>query len=55
MLKRGATVEDAARTIHKDLAANLKFARAWAPRFHDGQPIGRDIVLEDGDILEFHE
>ena len=54
-LPRGTTVEDAARTIHKELAEHLKFARAWGARFHDGQPVGRDLVLEDGDILEFHE
>ena len=54
VLPRGATVEEAARHIHKDLAEKMKFARAWGARFHDGQPVGRDLVLEDGDILEFH-
>ncbi|MEN8149302.1 MAG: GTPase [Planctomycetota bacterium] len=55
VLPRGTTVEGAARTIHKELAANLSFARGYGGRFRDGQPIGRDLVLEDGDILEFHE
>ncbi len=55
VLKKGSTVEDAARGIHKELADHFKLARAWGARFHDGQPVGRDTVLEDGDLLEFHE
>lgn len=55
VLPRGSTVEDAARAIHKELAAQMKFARGFGPRFHDGQAVGRDLVLEDGDVLEFHE
>jgi ribosome-interacting GTPase 1 len=55
VLRRGTTVEQAARAIHKELAAGMKFARAWGERFHDGQPVGRDLVLEDGDIIEYHE
>jgi ribosome-interacting GTPase 1 len=55
VLPRGTTVAEAARAIHKELAAGMKFARAWGERFHDGQPVGRDLVLEDGDIIEFHE
>jgi len=55
VVQRGATVEDAARGVHKELAENLKLARAWGPRFHDGQPVSKDLVLEDGDVLEFHQ
>lgn len=55
VLRAGSTVEDAARGIHQELADTFKFARAWGKRFHDGQPVGRDTVLEDGDLLEFHE
>ena len=51
---RGSRVEDAARAIHRDLAEHLKYARAWGVRFYGGQPVGRDVVLEDGDVLEFH-
>jgi len=52
---RGSTVEDVARLIHKELADHLKLVRAWGERFHDGQPVSRDLVLQDGDVLEFHE
>lgn len=55
VLRRGGTVEDVARLIHKELAEHFKLARAWGARFHPGQPVGRDTSLEDGDLLEFHE
>ncbi len=54
VLPRGSTVADVARVIHKDLAEHLKFTRAWGPRFHPGQPVGRDLVVQDGDVFEFH-
>lgn len=52
---RGSTVEDVARQIHKELAEHIRLVRAWGERFHDGQPVSRDLALEDGDVLEFHE
>ncbi|MCU0726851.1 MAG: TGS domain-containing protein [Planctomycetes bacterium] len=55
VLPRGSTVADVARAIHKELAEKLRFARAWGERHHDGQSVGRDLVVEDGDILEFHD
>ena len=49
----GATVVDAARTIHHDLAATCSGARVTGPsaRFA-GQRVGRDHVLADGDVVE---
>jgi len=54
ILKRGATVLDAAEAIHKDFAARLKYARLWGRDAFQGQMVGRDHVLEDGDIIEVH-
>ncbi|MBD3335041.1 MAG: TGS domain-containing protein [Candidatus Eisenbacteria bacterium] len=54
ILEQGATVIDAARSIHKDFAENLKEARIWGSAKHDGQAVPRDHVLADGDIIEFH-
>jgi uncharacterized protein len=54
ILPRGKTVLDAAESIHKDFAANLKFAKIWGPGKFDGQRVQRDYVLVDGDIVEFH-
>ncbi len=53
VLPRGATVRDAAEVIHKELAENLKYARLWG-RGYTGQMVGREHVLEDGDVLELH-
>jgi hypothetical protein len=55
VLPRGSRVQDAARAIHKDLAERMRFARAWGGRFYGGQTVGRDVLLEDGDVLEFHD
>ena len=54
-LPRGATVEDLAVRIHKDLLLNMTFARAWGANVFDGQTVHRDHVLSDGDIVEIHE
>lgn len=48
------TVEDLALQIHEDLARDLKHARLWGHGDHDGQIIGRDHVLRDGDVVELH-
>ncbi len=55
VLKRGATVLDAARHVHKDFAEHLKLARLYRrDRLEEGMPVSRDHIVEDGDILEFH-
>ncbi len=54
VLKKGATVLDAAAHIHKDLASGFKYARIWGEGLHDGQMVERDHLLNDGDRLEIH-
>ena len=48
-----ATVEDVADWVHHDLAARFTGARVWGPsaRF-DGQKVGRDHAVRDGDVVE---
>jgi uncharacterized protein len=53
-LRRGATVADLATRIHKDLLANMRFARVWGTSAFDGQTVHRDHVLEEGDVVEIH-
>jgi len=49
------TVEDAARLVHRDMARTLKFARVWGRSVAaDGQHVGREHRLADGDVLELH-
>ncbi len=52
VLKRGGTVLEFAAKVHKDFAVNLKTARIWGTGVHDGQMVGRDHELYDGDIVE---
>lgn len=52
VLKRGTTVEELAGKVHKDFLQNLKSARIWGVGVHDGQMVGRDHVLHDGDVVE---
>ncbi|MFO7951851.1 MAG: GTPase [Bacillota bacterium] len=52
ILKRGGTVLDFAEQVHKDFPENLKNALLWGSSKFDGQPVARDYVLEDGDIVE---
>ena len=54
VLPRGSKVEDAAEALHKDWRRRLKYAILWGSGKFEGQRIGRDYVLADGDVLEFH-
>jgi small GTP-binding protein len=60
VLKRGSTVLDVARAVHRDFALSLRFARVWSSEKskrsvkYDGQMVERTHQLEDGDILELH-
>jgi ribosome-interacting GTPase 1 len=54
VMKKGGTLEDFAEKIHKDFVENLKLARVWGDGVYDGQPVGRDHVLHDGDVVELH-
>jgi small GTP-binding protein len=52
-LDPGSTVADVADAVHHDLRTTLSGARVWGPsaRF-DGQRVGRDHPVLDGDIIE---
>jgi uncharacterized protein len=52
VMKDGSTIEDLAGKVHKDILYHLKFARVWGKAVHDGQMVGRDYILQDGDIVE---
>ena len=53
-LFEGETVQDVAHLVHRDLAQTLKFARIWGSAKFDGQQVGKDHVVRDGDIIELH-
>ena len=52
-LRPGATVADVANSIHNELAARFSGAIVWGPsaRF-EGQRVGRDHAVQDGDVVE---
>lgn len=54
ILPIGGTVEDAARSIHKDFAQNLQFAKIWGHGKFEGQRVKNSYVLADKDVIEFH-
>lgn len=55
VLPVGSTVRDLAGKIHKEILAGFRYGRLWGTsgRFQ-GQRVGEDHVLEDGDIVELH-
>jgi ribosome-interacting GTPase 1 len=52
VLPQGSTVECLAGKVHRDFLENLKEARVWGSGSFDGQMVGRDHVLADGDVVE---
>lgn len=54
IVKRGSTVLDVARKIHREFGDHMKFARVWGSGKFDGQVVERDHVVQDGDVLEIH-
>jgi ribosome-interacting GTPase 1 len=52
--RRGDTVHDVAKLVHKDIARGLKFARMWGTDVFDGQQVGPDHLVADGDLVELH-
>ena len=55
VLSIGSTVGEAAHEVHKDLSQSLKFAILWGKsgKF-EGQRVGRNHQLHDGDVIEIH-
>jgi hypothetical protein len=54
-LKRGATLQNLAKSIHGEFIQNFAYAKVWAKRLvFSPQKVGLTFVLEDGDIVEIH-
>jgi len=55
VLRKGATVNELAKNIHKELYSNFMFAMVWAKRLpFSPKKVGLNFVLDDGDIVEIH-
>ncbi len=55
LLDAGATVEDLAAEIHRELPERMKFARIWGDGRYSGQQVHRTERLHDKDIVEIHQ
>ena len=53
-VRRGQTVHDVAEQVHRDIAGTLRFARLWGEGSFDGQQVGAEHVVVDGDVVELH-
>ena len=54
-VRAGDTVADVALLVHKDFAESLRFARLWGTSGQfEGQQVGREHRVCDGDVLELH-
>ena len=53
-LRRGQSVGDVARLVRGDLAHKLRYARIWGRSGFDGQQVGNEHRLADGDVVELH-
>jgi len=54
IVRHGHTVADVARLVHQDVGRSLKFARLWGSGAFDGQQVGPDHAVADGDVVELH-
>jgi hypothetical protein len=53
-LRKGATVKEVARQIHKDFLKNFNFARIFNSTKFSGKTVGLDYVVNDEDVVEIH-
>lgn len=53
-VRRGDTVRDVARLVHKDIAETFQFGRLWGSSAFDGQQVGAEHRVADGDVVELH-
>jgi ribosome-interacting GTPase 1 len=54
VFKKGSSLMDMAKAVHKDFAQKLKYARIWGANKYQGQKVQRSYTLEDEDIIELH-
>ena len=55
VLRRGATVRDVCERLHRGMVEKFRYAKVWGRSVKfDGQRVGIDHRLEDGDILTIY-
>jgi ribosome-interacting GTPase 1 len=52
IVRKGSTIEDVARRLHRDFVRNFRHAKVWGDSVKfPGQKVGQDHILQDKDIL----
>ena len=52
IIRRDSTVRDVANKLHRDFVRNFRHAKIWGTSVKfEGQKVGLDHVLNDGDVL----
>ncbi|RZN60401.1 GTP-binding protein [Methanonatronarchaeum sp. AMET6-2] len=52
VVEKNATVQDVSKKLHREFEEKFRYAKVWGDSAkHDGQQVGKDHQLEDGDIL----
>ena len=54
VLRKGATIHDVCKKIHRDFVKNFRYAQIWgASASFPGQRVGKNHLVKDGDIITF--
>jgi small GTP-binding protein len=53
-IKRGSTVRDVVKEVHKTMLKDFKFARVFNKTKHSGRKVGLEYELSDLDTVEIH-
>ena len=52
IIRKGSTIEDVARKLHRDFVKNFKYAKVWGDSVKfPGQKVGLEHVLADHDVV----
>ncbi len=55
VVRKGTTVKELAEIIHREMAEKMRYARVWGKSVKlQGQQVGPDHELEDGDVVEIY-
>lgn len=54
VIKKGSTIEDVCKKLHKDMYRNFKYAKVWGSSKFDGQRVSIEHILEDQDVLTIY-
>ena len=55
IMKKGITIRDFCKKLHKDFVSKFKFAKIWGPSAKfDGQVLHLNHKIKDKDVVEVH-